>query len=240
MTFKRSCRGFLGDQLWIIRTSRWPYFVIVILTLIYDTTRHGSIVPYSTTAGSTMNVNSMNRQAGSSTQRTSDPQVWPNMYLPNSQQLPSQGVEQSRVAQPYTNQTNTSSGWGSGPSGSYPNPISIQPSNPHNNTTSAQANDSVLGFMQTMPTKNEDSSQHALWTELVRMKTRTLELQIAQARAKEREAEAELLKLRQMYSQKGGVEDLSNTTGSTGQDVFGSLPMSASGSGQYGQGAGVD
>jgi hypothetical protein len=187
-----------------------------------------------------MNVNSMNRQAGSSTQRASDPQVWPNMYLPNGQQLQPQGLEQSRVAQPYTNQMDTSSGWGSGPSGSYPNPISNQSSIPHNNTTSTQTNDSVLGFMQTMPTKNEDSSQHALWTELVRMKTRTLELQIAQARAKEREAEAELLKLRQMYSQKGGLEDLSNTSGSAGQDVFGSLPMSASGSGQYGQGAGVD
>lgn len=187
-----------------------------------------------------MNVNSMHRQAGGSTQRTSDPQVWPNMYLPNTQQLQPQ-VEQPRATQPYTNQIDASSSWGGGPSVSYPNPNSNQPSIPHSNTTSAQANDSVLGFMQTMPTKNDNSSQHALWTELVRMKTRTLELQIAQARAKEREAEAELLKLRHMYSQKGGVEDLSNTSAGAGQDVFGSLPMSASGSGQYGQGgAGLD
>jgi hypothetical protein len=68
------------------------------------------------------------------------------------------------------------------------------------------------------------------------MKTRTLELQIAQARAKEREAEAELIKLRQVYSQKGGTDDLGITAGSNGQGVFGSLPMSASGSAQYGQG----
>lgn len=188
-----------------------------------------------------MNDTSSNRQTGNTAQRTGNLQTWPNMFVPNQHPQP-QGVEQSRIPQPYTTQMNVNNAvWGSGPSGSYTqssNPPSNSRSNP--NPPDAQANDSVLGFMQTMPTKNEDPSQHALWTELVRMKTRTIELQIAQARAKEREAEAELLKLRQMYTQKGGMEDLSATTGSTGQDVFGSLPMSASGSGQYGQGATLD
>jgi hypothetical protein len=166
------------------------------------------------------------------------------MFLPNGQQRGQQDAQQSHSAQPYASQIHVpNAAWGGVPSPSYANQSHGQRSNLDNNgnPTSAQSNDSVLGFMQTMPNKNDDPTQHALWTELVRMKTRTLELQIAQAKAKEREAEAELLKLRQMYSQKGGMEDLNNTAGNTGQDVFGSLPMSASGSGQYGQGgSGLD
>jgi hypothetical protein len=191
-----------------------------------------------------MNDNSSTQhQAPSSAQRTSNPQVWQNMFLPNGQIPSPQKVQQPRVAQAYSNQMNVdSTDWSGVPSAPYASHTSNQASNSqsHGNSLGTPANDSILGFMQSMPTKSDDSSQHALWTELVRMKTRTLELQIAEARAKEREAEAELLKLKQMYTQKGGMEDLGSTVAGR-QDVFGSLPMSATGSGQYGQGgAGLD
>jgi hypothetical protein len=63
-----------------------------------------------------------------------------------------------------------------------------------------------------MPTSQEDSSRHALWTELVRLKTRALELQIAEAKAKEKEAEAELYRLKEIYRSKGGRHSFSQTT----------------------------
>ena len=183
-----------------------------------------------------MNGPPPHRQQGSLDQGTADPQNWPNMFPANGQPLPRQPAHQSRPAQPYPSQMNMDGAAWVGPSVNYGNQSATQPGVSHGTgNPGVQANDSVSGFMQSMPNKNEDPGQHALWTELVRLKTRTLELQIAEARAKEKEAEAELKKLRQMYSQKGGMENMTSAT-ETGQDVFGSLPMSANGSGQYGQG----
>ena len=56
---------------------------------------------------------------------------------------------------------------------------------------------SVSSFLAEMPTNPEDPTRHILWTELIRLKTRTLELQIAEARQKEKEAELELAKLKE-------------------------------------------
>lgn len=163
------------------------------------------------------------------------------MFLPTGQQQP---ANQPRMTTQYTNRINLdNAAWASGPSTTYSHTPNNSASNAHiqGSLPGSQADDSIQGFMRSMPMKNEDPSRHALWTELVRLKTRTLELQIAEAKAKEREAEVELIKLRQMYNQKGGMEDLASTAGGTGQDVFGSLPMSASGSAQYGQvGTGLD
>lgn len=163
------------------------------------------------------------------------------MFLPTGQQQP---ANQPRMNTQYTNGMNLDNAvWTSGPATTYRQAQSHSAGNVQNqgNLTGANSDDSIQGFMRSMPMKNEDPSRHALWTELVRLKTRTLELQIAEAKAKEREAEVELIKLRQMYNQKGGMEDLASTAGGTGQDVFGSLPMSASGSAQYGQvGTGLD
>jgi hypothetical protein len=153
-----------------------------------------------------------------------------------------QSLGQAHVGQSYTNGLNNvgNSAWTNDGQNAY----STLPPRSQTTHTSQQPNsgiegdDPVLSFMQSMPTRNEDQSRHALWTELVRLKTRTIELQIAQARAKEKEAEAELAKLRQIYRQKGGTEDLSMATG---QDVFGSLPMSVTGSAEFGQsGTGLD
>jgi len=163
------------------------------------------------------------------------------MFLPTGQQ---QSANQPRMNTQYTNGMNLdNTAWASGPSTTYSRAPNNTASNAHiqGSLPGSQADDSIQGFIRSMPTKNEDPSRHALWTELVRLKTRTLELQIAEAKAKEREAEVELLKLKQMYNQKGGMEDLGSTAGGTRQDVFGSLPMSASGSAQYGQvGTGLD
>lgn len=163
------------------------------------------------------------------------------MFLPTGQQ---QSANQPRMNTQYTNGMNLdNAAWTSGPATTYSQPQSHSADNVQNqgNLTGPNSDDSIQGFMRSMPMKNEDPSRHALWTELVRLKTRTLELQIAEAKAKEREAEVELIKLRQMYNQKGGMEDLGSTAGETRPDVFGSLPMSASGSAQYGQvGTGPD
>jgi hypothetical protein len=114
-----------------------------------------------------------------------------------------------------------------------PNYLPNQPTQPP--ISGQTPDDPVLGFIQSMPGKDEDPTRHALWTELVRLKTRALELQIADAKAKEKEAEAELFKLKMMYREKGGEVDLSQTVVQNQQDVFGSLPMSNRGSGDYGQ-----
>jgi hypothetical protein len=163
------------------------------------------------------------------------------MFLPTGQQQP---ANQPLINPQYTNGLNLdNASWASGPSTTYGQVPNLPAGDAHSqgNLSGIQSDDSVQGFMRSMPMKNEDPSRHALWTELVRLKTRTLELQIAEAKAKEREAEVELIKLRQMYSQKGGMEDLGSTVGGTGQDVFGSLPMSTTGSAQYGQvGSGLD
>ncbi|WWC63792.1 uncharacterized protein I303_106397 [Kwoniella dejecticola CBS 10117] len=56
--------------------------------------------------------------------------------------------------------------------------------------------DSISAFLSEMPTQAEDPTRHVMWTELIRLKTRTLELQIAEARRKEKEAELEILRLK--------------------------------------------
>ncbi|WVF65333.1 hypothetical protein IAT40_000059 [Kwoniella sp. CBS 6097] len=56
--------------------------------------------------------------------------------------------------------------------------------------------DSVTKFLAEMPTQREDPTRHVLWTELIKLKTRTLELQIAESRRKEREAELEIMRLK--------------------------------------------
>ncbi|EIW65798.1 hypothetical protein TREMEDRAFT_46041 [Tremella mesenterica DSM 1558] len=56
--------------------------------------------------------------------------------------------------------------------------------------------DSVKDFLRSLPTQ-ADPERQALWTQLIQLKTRSLELQIAEARKKEKEAEVELERLRQ-------------------------------------------
>ncbi|OCF32422.1 hypothetical protein I317_05792 [Kwoniella heveanensis CBS 569] len=60
----------------------------------------------------------------------------------------------------------------------------------------SSAVDPVSKFLAEMPTQREDPTRHVLWTELIKLKTRTLELQIAEARRKEREAELEIMRLK--------------------------------------------
>lgn len=109
-----------------------------------------------------------------------------------------------------------------GTAGSYPNTGTSQPMyhTLSNDTTQQQppsgpGSDPVLHFFSTMPSSQEDPSRHALWTELVRLKTRTLELQIAEAKAKEKEAEAELYRLKEIYRSKGGRHSFSQSLGGT-------------------------
>ncbi|WVQ74471.1 hypothetical protein IAR50_004072 [Cryptococcus sp. DSM 104548] len=84
---------------------------------------------------------------------------------------------------------------------SNPSPAPVQPgpshSQPHPsaNPVSVPDEDSISAFLKEMPKSTEDPTRHALWTELVRLKTRSLELQIAEARRKEKEAELELARL---------------------------------------------
>lgn len=56
-------------------------------------------------------------------------------------------------------------------------------------------NDDHLGsFLVDMPNRGEDAARHAMFTELIRLKTRSIELQIAEAQRKAKEAELELVK----------------------------------------------
>lgn len=55
---------------------------------------------------------------------------------------------------------------------------------------------SVSSFLARMPAGPDDPTRYGMWTELIRLKTRTLELEIADARRKEKEAEVELARLR--------------------------------------------
>lgn len=68
--------------------------------------------------------------------------------------------------------------------------------------------DPIASFLAEMPTEAEDPTRHVLWTELIRLKTRSLELQIAEARRKEKEAELELARL-----QSGAVSKSDNENG---------------------------
>jgi len=63
---------------------------------------------------------------------------------------------------------------------------------------------SISSFLAEMPTNSQDPTRHVLWTELVRLKTRTLELQIAEAKQKEKEAELELARLKAVAERKAG------------------------------------
>ncbi len=84
--------------------------------------------------------------------------------------------------------------------------------------------DSVSSFLAEMPTSTEDSTRHVFWTELIRLKTRTLELQIAEARQKEREAEVELIKLKTGAEQRTG----SNSTAVRAElSLFNGAPQEA-------------
>ena len=82
------------------------------------------------------------------------------------------------------------------------------PSEPH--LSAATGRGAVSSFLADMPTRTEDPAKHAMWTELIRLKTRTLEFEIAEARQKEKEAELELAKL------KAEVQLRSNEAGSIG------------------------
>lgn len=59
--------------------------------------------------------------------------------------------------------------------------------------------DVVQPFLADMPSIQDDSVRHQHWTDLIRLKTRSLELQIAEARQKEREAELELMRIKEEY-----------------------------------------
>ncbi|WVR08840.1 hypothetical protein IAU60_005898 [Kwoniella sp. DSM 27419] len=67
---------------------------------------------------------------------------------------------------------------------------------PHADQHATRENDAVTSFLAEMPTQREDPSRHVMWTELIKLKTRSLELQIAEARRREREAELEILRLK--------------------------------------------
>ena len=55
---------------------------------------------------------------------------------------------------------------------------------------------SFSSLLNDMPTDADGPTKHVMWTELVRLKTRTLELKIAEAKQKEKEAELELARLK--------------------------------------------
>lgn len=59
--------------------------------------------------------------------------------------------------------------------------------------TSAKIDEWDFGtFLSNMPRVGEDASRHGMFTELIKLRTKSLELQIAEARRKEKEAELEL------------------------------------------------
>jgi hypothetical protein len=116
--------------------------------------------------------------------------------------------------------------------------------------TATAVDDVVAAFLAEMPTAQEDPTRHALWTELIQLKTRTLELQIAEARRKEKEAELELHKLREAVAQRASRSGdpagpstshsvAANGSGSAGGLVDGgNAGASASASASAGAGAG--
>lgn len=61
-----------------------------------------------------------------------------------------------------------------------------------------QSSDPIIAFLSEMPSAADNPTRVAIWTELVRFKTRTLELQIAEAKRKEKEAELELARFKEM------------------------------------------
>lgn len=71
------------------------------------------------------------------------------------------------------------------------------PALPEMDRLSGVLSNGVLDFLAGMPSAHQDPGKHAIWEELIRLKTKSLELEIAQARQKEREAELELARLRQ-------------------------------------------
>jgi hypothetical protein len=86
------------------------------------------------------------------------------------------------------------------PVAGYGTPSAIRP---EASKTPTAVDDVVAAFLAEMPTAQEDPTRHALWTELIQLKTRTLELQIAEARRKEKEAELELHKLKEAVARQG-------------------------------------
>lgn len=65
--------------------------------------------------------------------------------------------------------------------------------------------DPVQPFLEGLSAAVNDPTQRAMWTELIKLKTKALELQIADARARERTAEVTLIKLQQ------GVRSINNS-----------------------------
>jgi len=97
-----------------------------------------------------------------------------------------------------------------------------------------------------MPLKSEDPTRHVMFTEMIRMKTKSIELQIAEARRKEKEAEVELAKWRVASEQRiaqtageGGSNVTPNTFEGMGMNPFdmerGSVDPAAAGSSMFQQ-----
>lgn len=71
------------------------------------------------------------------------------------------------------------------------------PSSSHGAASQADE-DPIQPFIEGLAQAAESPQRQQMWTELIRLKTKSLELQIAEARAKERAAELELLRLNQV------------------------------------------
>ncbi|ODN97330.1 hypothetical protein L198_03893 [Cryptococcus wingfieldii CBS 7118] len=115
-----------------------------------------------------------------------------------------------------------------GSSHSQIHPISNSPQMPMSD------NDSISAFLAEMPTMAEDPARHVLWTELVRLKTKSLELQIAEAKRKEKEAELELARLQSgaVSRNDGGSNAMAGPSGSndlSAADIAGSQDTSSYG-----------
>lgn len=69
---------------------------------------------------------------------------------------------------------------------------------PRNGPDYSMSDDAIIAFLAEMPSAADNPARVAIWTELVRFKTRSLELQIAEAKRKEKEAELELARFKEM------------------------------------------
>lgn len=128
------------------------------------------------------------------------------------------------------------------PAAGYGPPSALRPEAPK---TPAAVDDVVAAFLAEMPTAQEDPTRHALWTELIQLKTRTLELQIAEARRKEKEAELELHKLKEAVARRASRSgdaagpSTSHSAAANGSGSAGGLVEGASAGASAGAGAGA-
>ncbi|WVQ81405.1 hypothetical protein IAT38_003529 [Cryptococcus sp. DSM 104549] len=107
---------------------------------------------------------------------------------------------------------------------------------PHSNS---RDNDPVSSFLSEMPTGADDPTRHVLWTELIRLKTRSLELQIAEARRREKEAELELVRLQSAAAARTEAVAVAAGAGGGGNAVAGpSGGVHGGGDGMAGSSAG--